>query len=659
MAGDDNSEQIVAKHELSIRERLVTSEGTREYAKERIRANFARLEEKKGEGWFTIQTSEGEKNVREEAERVLCEMVDKYNEICKKGGMVGEKEYLPLDNSVPAHNERHSNIQTALAADVASGLAVSDQMDLPSEVGDEFSFSGWMNLTTTALLHESGYLKESGIGEIELPCVFRAGKHEDEGKVFAVEFINAENLELIGVSVEAVKNGIEGTKMAREPKRLERWSDITLSDLSHFVDLASYAVDPEQVPEGMMGLWMEMQFSKEGTAVYEKDGVSFLTMGFMEPKGNNFGQEVADLVKKLPEDLPWKVLYERNQDRIKTYKECRDAGKAGDTRLAETSCDPGFLWSLAKEFGLEKAYRSVATKLIEQKTGKELTIAEKLPTWMYRILFTEVPAERKGEFLEKVYGRVLEQMREQGTKPEGIVLQITPMAVEQEVDEKTVTMRDYGLYMDSFKKAKEKAGVEEAKLEVMLRRGDGVKVNGKIVEAARGCGIDSFVLGGFEPLDEADYELIREIHKEREVGGKKQEGGSVAIVWGQENASSFAEQGQRIRSEWTRIEPLLEEGDRIVYPTAPLKDYEEEERGMWSAAEKGVQVELSVSGALDTGYEMSDVVEFIRKCPRKEMLKLVSGNSSVWNELTTDIFKLVADGGMTKKELSELGINFG
>lgn len=660
----DGSELIQRGEKLPVAERLRTSEGAKEYAKEKIRASFARLEQEKGLDWFVVQTPEGEKNVREKAEIMLLQAVDEYNEICRKEGgtLVGENTYLPLDNSVPAHNERHSDIQTALAADVATEIALSDQTDLPQGIEGEFSFSDWMNLTTTALLHESGYMRVKMDLEMDrLPCVYLAGIHEDFGKDFAEQFIRDKNLASVGVSMESVKDGIEGTKMARSPKRLDKWSDITLADLSHFIDLASYAVDPKQVPEGMIGLWEEIQFSEGGKAKFPGDRVSWIASQFMKPKGNNFGQEVKDLMGKLHKDSPWLEIYENNQERLQNYEDCKQATKAGDTRLVETSVDPESLWRRAGEYALPDIYMEGVPKLIDQRSGDEIHVSFKLPTWMYRRIYQNTPEGLKHRFFEDTFSQILSKMEEQGTNAEGMRVQFTPMAVEDNVDEETVTMRDFSLYVDSFKKAKEEAGVEGARLEVMLRRGDGAMVNEKIVEAARDQGIDSFVLGGFEPLSEGDYELIDKIHEEREVvedGGKKMVKGHVGIIWAQADASEYAEQGQRISEEWKRIEPLLKEGDRIVFPTALLLDYEDLEKSLWAAAGRGVEVELSVSGALDTGYKIEDVVGFIRKCQVKGNLRLVSGNSSVWNEVTTDVFKLLADGGMSRDELAELGINF-
>lgn len=355
------------------------------------------------------------------------------------------------------------------------------------------------------------------------------------------------------------------------------------------------------------------------------------------------------MVQKLPNE--WKEIYLNNQDRLKSYEAIKNSPKSGDTKLVETSCPPSFLWSLAEKYGLGDTYLKEVPKLMDQVHGTKSLVADKLPSWMFRRLFEAAPIERRGKLLKDVFYEMLRTSKSQNISPEGLLIQITPMAGEADVDLRTKTLQSPSLYLDAFKKAKSQedlAGMEQVKLGVVLRREDGLEVNTQVINSySDDSEVVNFTIGGFRNLGSEDLELVDKVHAK---------GKSASVVWAQSEASTYAEMGERIKSEWESLKDRLKPGDSLVYPTALIKNYDELEKELWEKVKQGVQLEISVSSSLSAGFSLKEVADFIKNCPpdARSNLKIVSGNAAVWDEITSDMFKLLKDTNVAQEDLPQL-----
>ena len=68
---------------------------------------------------------------------------------------------------------------------------------------------------------------------------------------------------------------------------------------------------------------------------------------------------------------------------------------------------------------------------------------------------------------------------------------------------------------------------------------------------------------------------------------------------------------------------------------------------------KKVGIQFSAGTALAKGYTIDEVIEFVRALPSNLKVKIIAGNQSINEDISTTIFRLKG-GGMSDSEIENL-----
>jgi hypothetical protein len=624
------------------KESLATSKSAKETAICRIKNNLDNLWENRGQEFF--KTREGKELSKESVEDILVGSVEAMYEIYNNGGTLDKQSYQPLDSTVTIHRDKHVFIQTALASDIATAISELEPEELPQGYEGKFTVSDWATIQLIAVLHESGYLQKT---DEEGPALFNAEQHEERGAVLTSNAYKAWKLENYGVKFEDLENGILGTKMkGKKPKSPTTWNQLTKEDLSHFIDLTAYAVDPNQVPDAIFALWEEEQFKIKGEAgpFSQMPKENYVKSGFMLPE-NPWGKEVFLLLQMFTEKQfsPWKSLYAENQNKLRQFEAIFEEPKIKDFQM-EGSCDPWLLGKLVNEFGLDMdALRGKFQELMNSRSLTSKETQKRLPTWLLRYVYNQVPDIRKAEFIKMVFSSFLETQAD-ATSPRQIEMHLAPLAwlfpYEQENKPDSVDAEAVQQFFSVFKQIEADPQMQQHHdLIVTLRREDG-KLNEQLIDLSAKNDINQFDLAGFSVLGKNELDLIDLIH---------QNYGFVSLSWGQGEKNDSSSQN-RARLEWRLVKDKLLAGDSLTSAEL-LIDYQNDfsKEVLEYLVEKGIKLKISVASAMHRGYTIEEIIGFLRAKPEKLQVQIIGGNQSIDEDLNAQLFRL-RQAGMTKTE---------
>lgn len=646
--------------------------------------NFRKLAEVKKDGLFTT----------ERAEAICADLAELYT-IYLHGGTIGEKKYLP--NDLPVHNFNHVAFQTALMSDIATELALMEPHNLPqnAEGNKIFNYSHFVTQLYTSMFHETGYLRDADTPEANYPGAVLVQTHEERGVEFAENAHIPWQLSQKGVDIKQLRENILATKMAKQnPRHFEKLSDLTLADLSHIVDLASYAVAPNYVPHDITNLWMEFQSEtpqgeslaklKYATTSQTRYVVSgFMLPGESKPGQYRWGEGPSSLFRILNNSdpavfTPWIEQYEENIKKLQIAETVLEAPKAYDALLTETSLDPYELRELAQKYGVLNIYQAGINEAIARQTKEGTSVFERLPTYFVRRIFQNIEKGSQKDFLVDVITYELDDMADQNIHQ--LEVKLTPLAWYKGPDEPIATgqMVDTDMFIEAYASARHqfvemqtakgrlnknrKYQETDVRLGITLRREDDEALNEVLLKNMAGSArkknveIHQIDLVGDERKKAEAAKLAQVLKLAKQMFPHARIGLNLGqIPKSQPDGDKYS--GFQLWKDITEVQNASV--SVLLYPTELMINTAFAE-DVFRKVRQGLEVVvLPVESALQMGYKAEEIVTFIRRflkeCP-DGTLRLQSINNFM-ESLTLQIVKLATvENGLTTEELRRLGV---